>query len=589
MSKQVLAWLTLFAVTVLWERPSSAQLAPTGTHYAGRPSDTGFDGPNEHGGYSATVPLEFPAARGGLPIPLQVVSGGRGYGAAGAGWDIPLYSVLVDDSFAHRRPAAKAGAAIASRRRVTVSLPGRSFEMLPRGDGYIARSAADVTMKRDDHNDWIVVDGSGTKYTFTLYGLLEGASGPFFFGDSGMWLLTGVRSPTGATVELTYAVYETAVGDAVTESVDLTTIRYNADPSNLCFKNEVRLAYGPLASAPLSLSLVGVAQIARFHALTHVDVTSRQDCGSAIVRLRRYGFHYAPDGDTQLDRLQSVDVSGREGTPEGSQLLPVASYKYGTATTGTGAARTLTFDHPYPMSLPLGAHADTGRTSQLSSGDFTAPIAAATTSGALQNLLDFTGDGIPDLVYRVGTSFWLASSRGTSFAPGALMNDPVFAAKVLDARSSDAAGRFSLEDANDDSVNTESIWTQTIDVNGDGRLDVVDAAQTPDTWVVYLNTPDTTPTGIKWVRRTWNVTTLHNVLRSRGLATADPYLPLSRRKSGRNHITYGCYGWNGSAYVPSTGCSTPPPTAVQDEVTLTEYELRDLNGDGVLRASVVSV
>lgn len=578
MSKQVLAWLTLITALTFLERPSSAQLAPTGAHYADRASDTGFAGPDARGGYSATVPLAFPPARGGLPVPVQVVSGARGYGAAGVGWDVPLYSVFVDDSFAQRRPTGNAGEKVTARRRITVSLPGRTFEMLWLGDRYVSRSTPDVTMKLDEHNAWNLVDGTGTTYTFTHYGQLDNTGGPVPAND-GTWLLTDIRDAVGATVKLTYDVHETAVAGATTKSVDLLNVGYNADSGNTCFKNEVRLHYGVPTAAPQSVSIVGVVVLARYHSLTSIDVTSRVDCVSAAVRLRSYAFHYAPDADTEQDRLQSVDVSGREGTVEGSQSLPLASYQYGAAITGSGATRSLRFDPAYTMTLPGGAHTDTGRTSKLISGDFTPPIASASASATLQNLLDFTGDGIPDLVYRAGTTLWLATSHGTFFTAGASLNDPTFTAKVFDARSSDASGRFSLVDANDDSVNTESVWTQTIDVNGDGRLDIVDASQIPDTWVVYLNTPDTTASGVKWVRRTWNVEKLHQILLNRALATTSPYLPLSRRKTGRSRTTFACYGWTGSAYEPTTGC-LPTPTAIWDEVTLTEYELRDINGDG---------
>jgi hypothetical protein len=69
------------ALSLLWQRESAAQLAPTGTHYAGRPTDTGYGGPNDHGGYATSVQLDLPPSRGGLPVPMQIVSGGRGFGA----------------------------------------------------------------------------------------------------------------------------------------------------------------------------------------------------------------------------------------------------------------------------------------------------------------------------------------------------------------------------------------------------------------------------------------------------------------------------------------------------------------------------
>jgi len=54
-----------------------AQVAPTGGHYAARPSDTGFAGlVNSSGGFSQSVPLNLAPAKGGLPVPVQIVYGG---------------------------------------------------------------------------------------------------------------------------------------------------------------------------------------------------------------------------------------------------------------------------------------------------------------------------------------------------------------------------------------------------------------------------------------------------------------------------------------------------------------------------------
>lgn len=99
-------WFALALVMLVASPRVFAQEAPTGGHYAGRPSDTGFGGThvNATGAFPAAVPLDLPAARGGLPIPLQIVYGGRGCGAAGLGWDIPLSYVQRDRTLAHRRP-----------------------------------------------------------------------------------------------------------------------------------------------------------------------------------------------------------------------------------------------------------------------------------------------------------------------------------------------------------------------------------------------------------------------------------------------------------------------------------------------------
>ncbi|WP_147445092.1 hypothetical protein, partial [Corallococcus sp. CA053C] len=61
-------------VAAVWPGLGEAQLAPTGGHYAGRASDTGTEpgSVNASGGYSASIPLELPAARGDLPVPLSI-------------------------------------------------------------------------------------------------------------------------------------------------------------------------------------------------------------------------------------------------------------------------------------------------------------------------------------------------------------------------------------------------------------------------------------------------------------------------------------------------------------------------------------
>jgi hypothetical protein len=58
---------------------------------AARESDTGFTGStNASGGVGASMPLDLPPARGGLPIPLEISYGGNRIGAAGLGWSVPL-------------------------------------------------------------------------------------------------------------------------------------------------------------------------------------------------------------------------------------------------------------------------------------------------------------------------------------------------------------------------------------------------------------------------------------------------------------------------------------------------------------------
>src|SRR5262245_24694406 len=96
----------LAMVALTWfAAPARAQVAPVGSHQAGRPSDTGFSGlVNSTGGYDHAVPLSLPPDHRGMPVPVSVVYGGRVAGAAGMGWDVPLSYVRRDVSLGRRLP-----------------------------------------------------------------------------------------------------------------------------------------------------------------------------------------------------------------------------------------------------------------------------------------------------------------------------------------------------------------------------------------------------------------------------------------------------------------------------------------------------
>jgi len=594
MSKQVLAWLTLFVVMVCWTRPSEAQLAPTGTHYAGRPTDTGFTGPNGRGGYSASVPLDLPPAHGGLPVPIQIVSGSSGYGAAGVGWDIPLSFVYVDDSYVRRRPAPGSGESLRPRERVSVSLLGRSIEMLRTTDGWIGRFAPDVTLKEGDGNTWIVHDGNGWTYTFRQDPKLEGTGGPYA-GPAGVWLLDNIRTKTNSIVELGYEITLGALPGGtfndpteVVISVDLTRVSYNSDVAGTCYKNDVLLAYDALAvnAAPHALSIMGASVLARFHKLAGVRVMSRASCTSAPEILRRYQFDYAPDTDTQQDRLASVTMFGRQGTPEAVTPVPVARYHYGSASTWTGSAEVMQYA-PSATSIVLPAPASDQIARSDGTGTGFSPPVGSKTFGTSQNYVDMTGDGVPDLVYQDQGHLMIAKGTvgASHFGTPASLETDGFTRHSLDLRSSDTDRFHSIHDpiATAGDLQHEYVWTQSLDVNGDGRLDVIDAAEQPDTWVIYLNTPSSGASGIQWVRRTYDVTLLRAEFERRGLTVPADYVPLMHRVTGRDHREVACLSDWGSGYVPIDPylCwASPPQYPVHAEQTFVEYEVKDLNGDG---------
>lgn len=596
-----LAALIVFSAALLVSRSSAAQIAPTGAHYAGRPSDTGHAGPNDSGGYAASIPLDLPASRGGLPLPLQVSSGAKGFGAAGVGWDVPLSYVLVDRSFVHRRPAMTPGATPTPRERITVSLLGQRVEMIRSGNQWTARHAPDLAMRREG-NTWVVVDGNGRSFTFTQHALLAGTGGPFA-GSGGMWLLDSIRGDGGSVVKLRYEIASVIVPKAPSPqlpdasflpspspaiSIDLVGLAYNPGASAGCFKHEVALHYDGivLGARPDALSVVGSRILARWHKLVSIEVSSRASCGDAPQRLRRYHLAYATDPDTRQQRLEAVRMFGREGTPEATVALPVARYTYGTATTPSNGVPVLRYA-PALLSapIPVPGNGEIAQTADTGPALFQPPIAGGGPGAAsLQSFTDFTGDGRPDLVFTNNGGLSIARGLdGLALGAAVPLTDNTFTRPALDIRMLDVA-RFT--DESSVRMRHEYVWTQSIDVNGDGRIDVIDAAEQPETWVVYLNTPDPGPSGIKWVRRTWDISRLRNIFRQRRLVEFENYLPLGHRVTGRNHGEWKCWmRTTGTSYVTVQlgGCPEYDPSEAPllgPQQTFVEYEVKDINGDG---------
>jgi transposase-like protein len=143
---------------------------PTGGHYSGRSSDAGYAGPaSSSGGDQTSVPLDLPGTRGGLPVPVQIVYGEHGVGAAGLGWNVPLSYLRRDTTLARRRLAGLAEVAPQAREQVSLVLDGRRLELVSTTTAWIARrNAPDLQVREQGDGTWVVFDGQGRTYLFTV-------------------------------------------------------------------------------------------------------------------------------------------------------------------------------------------------------------------------------------------------------------------------------------------------------------------------------------------------------------------------------------------------------------------------------------
>ena len=585
-------WVSLgvFAIAAWSASPLAlAQLAPTGAHYAGRPTDTGFAGTvNSSGGYSASVPLDLPPARGGMPIPVQLSYQERGVGAAGLGWDVPLSYIRRDTTIARRRPIGaderdpaqvpgrQNQGAPSSRNQVFLSLEGQRMDLVPRGTVWVARrDSAQLEVRAENDGTMTMYDGAGRTYKFNG---IDPRTGIALAGGN-LLLLTDITGPGGNHVRIEYTVTDHVLPDGSGISIDLAKISYNPSPTTAnCYKNHILLVYNQPEAAPIALSMLGEQPLVRTRTLRSIETYGMPTCGEGAVRLRQHVLTYQQDPDTRLPRLQSAKMLGQDGTPEASPGagIPLATYTYASASRGGVVAYEKTQTVPLPPRASKDAFISRTERASASNG-------APNTSFTQETLIDLTGDGRPDWAFIPpgGIEGGLGLARNVPGANGtttfSTTIEPLLR-PTLDAGSS--------SDVRYADQSTGTVDQQVVDVNGDGRLDIVQAGR--DEWLVSLNTPDPAdPDHIVWQTHSFAV---------EGLPIADPTdnVSLGRSFTGHNFSVQECFVWDGSTWskddngfhnghCPLKDENEHPETPILGtELTFTEWELKDINNDGYI-------
>jgi RHS repeat-associated protein len=556
---------------------ATAQVIPLGMGQGGRTG--GAASPTAGGG---DLPLSFPPERDGLPIPLAFVHGASKVMEAGLGWSIPIWSITASQNASRHRPrydidAPNTWGASNIEPRVTLSMGGAPIPLVKVDSSGHFRAVIDhQTWQITEYPaSWEALDGEGRRYVFRL----QGSS------NDGFWVLTQIYgSKRGqARVDVHYRSSLVAIGGFSAPELLLDSIEYNFEKTGACGKHKIQLVYvtpdvgswkpatyptvvPPTIPSPapvLSTSLDGGHFRVRTQVVHSVTLSAQGASCGASQTLRTWDFNYGNDPDTQMPRLDSVDQYGRQGTTEESTVMPVVRYGYGLV---LPSGTSLSYGAPSYVTLPAGTTTNSvGRlvNNILTGGD--------TLTGEL--FADWNGDGMADFTASsYGSPLAIAVNKGgTSLVSTAV--PPVAPPGISRTNTSMTPNDYDYL-----SVGIERTYTQAIDVNGDGRLDFIDAHDTPHQWVIYLNEPSASDPAVpSWQKISIDVTNLQNDINRPDTLDAKEtdYLPLQRSKTGPSFSEQLVYDLNLQAY---SWDGNPPNLITQS--TFVEWKLVDINGDG---------
>lgn len=489
---------------------ASAQVAPEQTHTTVG-AGAGMDGAvSPSGGFGTSIPLDLPSPRGSVPIPLAVShTGSTRAGVAGLGWDVPISYVRRSTTAWRRKPWAYQTTSTMSHpigsERVTVSLGGQVHLMRAVGSTWWPARGRSFMELRRSGNEWSLRTLDNHEYVF------RPASSLGSVDDPELWLLAEVRDSIGGDrVDLRYDV---PAVQGCRAGLALRSLAYTFDRAGTTPLYEIELVHEPFWREPLSLQderrLPACATengqaaypfervrddgtvFERGQVLRSVRIKARNNLsrGSPAKVIRSYSLDYDRDPTTERPRLREVPRAGEEGFPGASTTLTVARYQYGTLAHEIGDQPTIRFGKPRLVARNYAPGADFAHELATNHVSATEENGVRTERTRARHLIrDLTGDGVPDLVYKVGSTWKLHRGRATEGGPqfGGVAMEWTQPAELFEQTSDRRTGSQRADRA---AMITTQTWSQFVDWDGDGRLDVIDVhgGQDLQHWRVWLN------------------------------------------------------------------------------------------------------
>lgn len=407
------------------------------------------------GSLSTAIQIEVPPGRGGMTpqLALQYSSGG-GPGPFGHGWDLPLGRIERSSKWGTPRCGG------AASDEFVLVLPTGSSELRRESKNSafyrpMVEEAWVRAERKTAQNQWVVVDRSGRTYTFGDVDAARLATGtpPVFMAQqpdgrcdyTAAWALTRIADPNGNVIDITWSKTFNTLHPA--------TVRWGANPAAgvphvylVRFLPEWRPATDRIATYRLG---VGSRLAWRVYA---IDV--ELDAPGPGTLVRRYTLQYDDTGAGYQSLLAAVGVTGR----------PTQHFIYAAADSG---------HRPDPLVLAR------------PSGAYNRLRVANDSLEVSQSVLDMNGDGLLDLVRSDDppASAW-------SVWWGVAAADGTFGFQATPT-AWQAPGNWQhlrnvvVSDAPCNQNGWSCTRTDTLDLNGDGIPDHVDAAN-PTAWVVHL-------------------------------------------------------------------------------------------------------
>ncbi|HEY7531312.1 MAG TPA: hypothetical protein VH681_00860, partial [Nitrospiraceae bacterium] len=272
---------------------------------------------------------------------------------------------------------------------------------------------------------------------------------------------------------------------------------------------------------------------------------------------------------------------GQQGAPERNITLPIATYSYGKL---TGADGKITYQKTQSITPPRLTPPVITFGLSYTSAFLINTVDHLVRLISPQNFVDLDGDGRPDLRSEVGVFRNIPGVNGTTaFISPSDSGLSSFGAD--ETTTTDHAPRFGGNTEPDGKLlNRVEVWKRHIDMNGDGRVDFVDAQTDPTRWIVHINAPDPTdPSKSIDIVRTISTAPIRQAIKHRYFRLDDSKpIPLARITSVQDTTLDACWFWEGDRWTMAnpTTCPDFPPNTKKPEKTITEWELKDINGDG---------